>query len=517
MSVTFYGGVNEIGGNKLQVDFSNGSIFLDFGLSYKEEALFFEEFLQPRSNCKFHDLLKLDIMPKINGIYRQDAFCPSGFDGYAIKGKDLWSTSLKSYEESKAAGDKCPEAVFISHAHMDHCGYVPYLGDIPLVSSGTTKTLLDAISDIANLSGFDDELTCLKERKMAKLKSGFFPGAPKIDKEDPVDRKFQALIDKGVHTTANGIKITGYNVGHSIPGSMACLVEADNKQVLYTGDLRFHGRTSTNLGNDLADLKPDVMITEGTRIEETIPDDENRVQADLEESFSRCDGLAIVGFAWKDLERYETVLEAAKKNGRTPIFDPRLAYLVARLGGSVYNEGAKVFLERSNSMLFSPADYVRSKHKIGEIDVSDWDSKSDPKVVDTTHLDNGVSAVEIRQSPQSYVLHMDYFRFKNILDIEPPSGSIFIRAQCEPFNPRMELSEDRMIEWLRHFKINERNNNEPYQIHASGHASGRELQDMIDAIKPKKLIPIHTEKPGLFYNSAGEVIIPVKGQEITVD
>jgi len=72
-------------------------------------------------------------------------------------------------------------------------------------------------------------------------------------------------------------------------------------------------------------------------------------------------------------------------------------------------------------------------------------------------MDKGVSAVELQANPESYVLHIDYFRFKNILDIDPPRGSVYVRAQCEPFNPKMELSHDRMIRWLKHFKINVKN------------------------------------------------------------
>jgi len=134
-------------------------------------------------------------------------------------------------------------------------------------------------------------------------------------------------------------------------------------------------------------------------------------------------------------------------------------------------------------------------------------------VVDTKHLKNGISALELNENPSSYVLHLDYFRFKNILDFELPENSVFVRAQCEPFNPKMELSKDRMIRWLKHFKININNGYKPYQIHASGHASGPEIQDMIEKIKPKLLVPIHTEHPELFRNSVGEVHKPKKGIE----
>jgi len=91
-----------------------------------------------------------------------------------------------------------------------------------------------------------------------------------------------------------------------------------------------------------------------------------------------------------------------------------------------------------------------------------------------------------------------------------------VRAQCEPFNPKMELSQERMIRWLKHFKINAKNDCKPYQIHASGHASGPEIQEMIDKIKPKVLVPVHTEHPELFRNVAGKVHRPKKGAEKSV-
>jgi ribonuclease J len=223
----------------------------------------------------------------------------------------------------------------------------------------------------------------------------------------------------------------------------------------------------------------------------------------------------MVGFTWKDIDRYETVRDAAIKSGRVPVFDPRLAYLLAKIGRSVYDEGAKVFLERCGGMLYSPGDYSNSKHKVGDMPLSEWSSR--PTIVaDTKHLEKGISAIELNKNPSGYVLHLDYFRFKNILDFELPEGSVFVRAQCEPFNPKMELSHERMIRWLRHFKINVKNKCEPYQIHASGHASGPEIQEMVDKIKPRLLVPIHTEHPELFRNATGKVYRSKKGVEVNL-
>jgi ribonuclease J len=516
IKVTCYGGVNDIGGNKLLVKFDKGSIFLDFGLSYSEESQFFEEFLQPRSACKIHDLLKLGLLPQIDGVYRQDAICPNDFESYDVRAKNLWKLDLQSFEEAVETGSWHPDAVFISHAHLDHCGYAPYLGDIPFLCSEMTRKLMEAVAEIGNLQGLDKQLTAVKKREMGKLRTGFFIGEPKVCySKEQEERDFCSLEHKKAQAIENGLTVTGFNVDHSIPGSMACLVESKGSQVLYTGDIRFHGRSGYNLGDELSGLAPDVMFCEGTRIDQQEPDDEKKVEADLTDIFSKCEGLAMVGFTWKDIDRYETVRDAAIKSGRIPVFDPRLAYLLAKLGRSVYTEGARVFLERSGSMLYSPGDYSNSKHKIGDMPLSDWSSKPNI-VVDTKHLEKGISAIELNKNPSRYVLQLDYFRFKNILDFDLPEGSVFVRAQCEPFNPKMELSQDRMIRWLKHFKINAENGCKPYQIHASGHASGPEIQEMIDKIKPKVLVPVHTEKPNLFRNPVGKVHRPKKGIEVRV-
>jgi ribonuclease J len=37
-----------------------------------------------------------------------------------------------------------------------------------------------------------------------------------------------------------------------------------------------------------------------------------------------------------------------------------------------------------------------------------------------------------------------------------------------------------------------------YHFHCSGHAGGKEIQEMVQTINPKELMPIHTQHPELF-------------------
>jgi len=45
-----------------------------------------------------------------------------------------------------------------------------------------------------------------------------------------------------------------------------------------------------------------------------------------------------------------------------------------------------------------------------------------------------------------------------------------------------------------------------HQIHASGHAPGTEIKRMIDEMRPKKVIPVHTQHPEEFGRIVGKNI-----------
>ena len=46
VNMSFYGGVHEIGGNKILIEDKGTKVFLDFGMSFGKRGRFFEEFLR---------------------------------------------------------------------------------------------------------------------------------------------------------------------------------------------------------------------------------------------------------------------------------------------------------------------------------------------------------------------------------------------------------------------------------------------------------------------------------------
>ena len=126
-SLTFYGGINEVGGNKILLQDKDTKIFLDFGKSYGLEGKYLEGFVQPRKSNGLGDYIDLGFLPDINGLYRNDLVAQQG---YSEKEADF-------------------QGVLISHAHSDHVDYATFLHkDIPLYMGSTTKGILQALFEI---------------------------------------------------------------------------------------------------------------------------------------------------------------------------------------------------------------------------------------------------------------------------------------------------------------------------------------------------------------------------------
>ncbi len=126
VSLTVYDGAMGIGGNKLYLEENSQGVFLDFGKNFGKYGVFCEEFLKNRDIRGIHDLMYLDLLPKLN-IYRHDLITA-----------DL---SLSQHPLNVAA-------VLISHALMDHCGNIGMLReDIPIVASPESIVIMNGMQD----------------------------------------------------------------------------------------------------------------------------------------------------------------------------------------------------------------------------------------------------------------------------------------------------------------------------------------------------------------------------------
>lgn len=525
--ITAYGGVNEIGGNKILIENDGTRIFLDFGVSFSRIGQYYEEFLRPRTNNYLRDLLEMEIVPKLDGLYRQDMVCVHGvcdkLPERAQKHVSLYKADVKSYEEySEENGHPFVDGLVLSHGHADHFQHISILGcEIPIHCTPITAVILQAVNDVSK-GGVDQEFLEYNERGLSSMgDKSTFPGEPTIK---PAECKSRT-IDSDHQFKIGSMKVKLLPVDHSVLGACFTLIETNSgKNIAYTGDIRFHGRYRQLTRKAVEELKKrdiDVLITEGTRIDEDVSHDELRVEEDIVKAFKGVKGLAVVGFGWKDVTRYETMVNVAKRMERTLVISPKLAYLLHLLKEQKLldipapenSDLISVYLPRKDSLLYSKSDYSHTKHALGySVDWKDGEIR-------TEHYENGVRAYDLREKPSRYILHLDFYEFNELIDIAPPPKSAYISASTEPFSEEMEIDERRLNNWLRHFNLLGEGENVTH-IHASGHASGSELIEMIEEIGPKVVVPVHVEEKNLHIfrkrlDPSTKLVLPEVGKPIS--
>ncbi|MCK9151667.1 MBL fold metallo-hydrolase [Methanobacterium alcaliphilum] len=473
--IDFYGGVDEIGGNKIQVSSNDSSIFFDFGKSFKQENLYFSEFLKPRKLNGILDLVEFDLLPQVKGLYREDYLKHSG---------------LNHHENPAAQG------ILISHAHLDHMGYLHHIReDIPFYMSKESYLIIKAL-EMTGAAGFNNYTTyspdflLLEKKRMSKNSTTH----KRASARDVKKAREIELIKPYKSFEIGDFKITSAPVDHSLPGSCAFLTESSEESMVYTGDFRFHGKREDETKKFIKEARkfsPTVLISEGTRIDR----DKNVLESDIQKKAANLalshGDLIIVNYPIRDLDRFNTFYEVAKDSDRTLVVNTKQAFLLNEFYGMGYPQldDVAVYVPRRSWGLYGGEsyacfedDWIRSDKLDGEYVLSDY--KGWEK--DYISWDNCVNYKDLQENPGDYLFQCDFFEFKELIDIKP-ENAIYIKSKTEPFNEEMEIDAARERNWLEHFGITIHDG-----YHASGHANGVEILDMIQEIQPDKIYPVHT-------------------------
>ena len=465
VKLTFYGGVNEIGGNKILLEDSDTKFFLDFGMGFKRRGQFFEEFLNPRTANGIGDFLELNLIPDIEGIYREDL---------------LEHFGRKTTEPNIAA-------VILSHAHADHSNYISFLHkDIPIYCGETCKYILDAV-DEQSQRNLESEVVNFKKRPILRQDYG----------KAPIKRDFKTFRTDNKFNI-DSVEIDPIHIDHSVPGSYGFVIHTSEGAIVYTGDIRMHGLhadMTKDFENVAKEAKPIAMITEGTRADRKKTDEsESKVFKKSKKEISRCNDLSIVDFNFKDVDRFTTFYKIANELGKKLVISFKHACFLEK-----YNKDSKL---ESPSSTDKNISLLKPKLKTGTYIDEDYTEKY---IKSRLGYPNIITSSEIRKNPSNYMVVLNFWYFSNLVDLKPKNG-VYIHSLSEPFNEEMEISYERMLNWLNHFNL------KFVQSHCSGHINGYDLKELIQSINPKKIYPIHTEHPEIFNKFSQNVEIVKEGK-----
>ncbi len=515
VKLTFYGGVNEIGGNKILLEDQKKSLLLDFGFPYKKYKSFYEEFLKPRSGAGILDPLFMGMLPPLEGLYRED-----------IAPAEIWAQfrNHPSYRQLNKV-----DGVLLSHAHLDHSAHISFLReDIPVYSTASTAFITRAVQD-SGVTDFDKQVCyyapvvqeyptgckqvacissgeakrqrqfCLGDMDSASLGSearafwsqGFWEKTP---------RQKEITSRSLLNSKESNFNLRCFPVDHSIPGACAWGIETSSGWIIYSGDLRLHGKRSSTTKHFMEQagaLNPCTLIIEGTNIQRQSNVSEQEVYQNALHAIKSGKGLVIADFSAKDIDRLLTFLQIARETNKKLAILPKDAYLLKtmRLLDSAIPDIAadkNIVIYQDTTGSKSPAIWLRKIY-------AEYESKI-------------VLAQDVKNTQEEFILCFSFFDLNELPSINPKRGGLYVYSSSEPHDEEQEIDFRRLHHWLDYFNFRSfglpKEKDGKWQIpdeekglHASGHACGTDLLKIVKSIRPKTVIPVHSESPEVYIKS----------------
>ena len=346
------------------------------------------------------------------------------------------------------------DAVVISHPHQDHFGLLEQIPASTPVFMGETGVKL------------------IQSTRL-------FMGQPLFQND------FRPIVDREPFMVGD-LTVTPYLVDHSAFDSYAVLVEGDGERIFYTGDFRMHGRKKSLMEKFLSDPPSpvDVLVTEGTMLDRT--NQETPSEGDAEQAMVdlllKTEGAGFLICSAQNLDRLVTAFRACIRSGRVLVIDIYTAWVLRQIAldprtakiPDISWDGVRVLAKGFTA----GRHYEKVKSNRGYFGGFSRELYEKGTVI--THE-------EIQAEPGRFLIKnprpewlIDKLGLKPCAVIYSMwEGYLQEEYNANGWQRFVALRDDPMVE----FEV----------IHTSGHAVLGDLRKLVDALAPKKIVPIHTE------------------------
>jgi ribonuclease J len=412
MIVTVHRGTREIGGNCIEVASPSTRLILDVGLPLVNDQR--EPFDSLKAlRATCEQLIADGTIKPVPGLFTDDASAPDG--------------------------------ILLSHAHLDHVGLLHHSRpEIPVhATTGTSKMM---------------------------LAGSIFANRPTLD------RNRHRAIKPGTAFLIGDFTVTPFAVDHSTFGCLAFLLEANGKRLLYSGDLRRHGRKPGMIRTLIERIAPqniDVLLMEGTHLggEREQGTTEFELEERVVELVKTAPGLVLAAFSPQDVDRLVTLYRSAQRTGRTFVADAYAAFILHLVAGEANiprptrDKGIRVF--------FNAGFRKKNIDRLNQLFASDR-----------------IGLEEILADPG-----------KHLMAFRPSMTALDFNGQL-PQHARVLYGYWpgylKNPDWLELQRQVTEVGGDFIPAHASGHIYTSDLRELVNALNPKAVIPIHTFEPAMF-------------------
>jgi len=525
-SVTVLDGHDSIGGTKILLSTGAERVLLDFGTNFRRMGTFYEEFLHPRPTRGLTDLLEVGLLPRRRGFYRSDLLPPGDYP--------------RGDAEFEGEG---PTAVFLTHAHLDHCGALAYLDpSIPVYLTPASLAILRAWQETTKPDLFTEITYYTERRTETGALLGTERGSPRRRRPfrllgEPVGDLASVLssspskrlaIDGPLPGSGAGdgpvraLNLHALTVDHSLYGSVAFVADVDGARVAYTGDVRFHGERGRETESFLRELErraPDVLLVEGTRLlpagataDQPITTEVEVARRSLATVQEYAGRLVVADFGPRNIERLKTFREVAQSTDRELVVTGKDAYLLALLARAV--PGVPTDFGPGRIRIWSEPT-VRA--------LSPWEER-----VDAWFPDAVIGPDEIVRHPGRHLLCFSFFDANDLVDLRAATpGGLWLYSSSEAHGEEQEFDFHRLQNWIAwagmhqvgfHYDPSRDELTFEPGYHASGHATQAELLEFVRRSNARRIVPVHSETPGRYRELLGpegaRVELPVPGRAL---
>jgi len=442
MQIIIHRGTHQIGGSCVEIESDGTRILLDFGMPL--QGLSGTDFNECSIEGKSVDkLIKENILFDIKGLY-------------------------KDFEPSI-------NAVFISHSHKDHYGFLPYINPkIPVYMSKGAYELVRALNI-------------------------FLPESKRTNVNKPVFLRHNRIVEIG------GFQIKPYLVDHSGFDAMGFLITevATCKTILYTGDFRAGGWTKKRF-DDFISKPPkrvDCLLMEGTMLAREggkYPDEQAVVKGVVNAIKESENTVVPVYCSGQNIDRIVSLYKAALKTKSLLVVDPYTAYML-KVAGQISKHIPQI--EWDNIRVFL-ANYGRGDIYVNKI------SKSKDSEMMISLGRKKIKAFDFANLKQKALLLMRNTMIPVVDKIPQIQGSTLIYSQWEGYIKKDTADTKKFWSFIKRNKL------KVEHIHTSGHATLEKLKEFAKKANSRQIVPIHTEYPERFKDHFGPTVTCYKDGQI---
>lgn len=356
------------------------------------------------------------------------------------------------------------DGIIISHPHQDHYGLYNYINPAVKCHLGQAT------------------------HKIIEVSNMFTP--QNITIPNPV------YFEKEQAFHIGDITITPYWADHSAFDSYSFLIESGGKSMFYSGDFRGHGRKSNAFKwfTHNAPQNIDYLLLEGTSMgREGKPlVYETEIENEFVSLFKEPGKSNLVYTSGQNIDRLVTIYRACIRTEKTLVVD-------------VYVASVLKAVSKFAKIPHPSKDYKNLKVLYTRYTSSRIADQGDLKVL-YQFKNYKVTREDIIDRPDQFVMIVRPSMKSDLDNITGIDGGNLVYSMWEGYMKKP--STKKFLEYChqRKFSI--------YNIHTSGHADIDTLKQMVEALKPKHIIPIHTFNAGDYINIFGKNVIIVNDSQI---